>query len=1003
MKSRKILVFMLGAAVLLCWGFAQNRAQAPDRSAQIERLIQRAQMAQLRQAAAARHAVLGAQGASRATGDMPLPGGTPNYFGPEANYAYSPIIRKFVDSLPGLNSPNNLGQMIPIAVPDTITFPGSDYYEIAVKQYTEKMHSDLPATTLRGYVQINRGTANGQNTVAPAPIHYLGPLILAEKNRPVRVKLVNQLPTGSAGDLFIPMDASAMGAGMGPLGGSYTQNRAVIHLHGGLTPWISDGTPHQWVTPAGESTPYPKGVSAQYVPDMWFDASGKPVSAGTPGATNNPGSGAMTYYYTNQQSARLMFYHDHSYGITRLNVYAGEAAGYLLTDPTERALVSSGALPSDQIPLIIQDKTFVDPARIQQQDPTWNWGGAGSLWFPHVYMPNQNPNDPSGASSVGRWDYGPWFWPPVTTLTHPPIKGAYGQMIPGTPTPSMVPEAFMDTPLVNGTAYPYAVVQRKAYRLRILNACNDRFVNLQFFYADPSYQAGFRTGGPGYPGYETEVKMALARPTPNWPLNWPVDGRDGGVPDPILAGPDMIQYGTEGGIMKSPVVIPALPIGYEYFRRSITVLNVSTHSLFLGPAERADVIVDFSGAPDGARLILYNDSPAPVPGFDARLDYYTNDPDQTGTGGAPSTMPGYGPNIRTIMQFRVQGAAAAPAFNLGPLTSALPAAFAQSQPPLIVPNGQYANIQSTSMTFVPGGGTGSVTVPLLPKAIHELFELEYGRMNALLGTELPFTSFNNQTTVPLAYIDPPTETISNGEIQLWKITHNGVDTHAIHFHLFNVQLINRVGWDGTIKPPDDNEIGWKETVRMNPLEDAIVAIRPVAPTLPFSLPDSVRMLDVTTLEGSQTGFSRVDPITGLVITPANRLQNFGWEYVWHCHLLGHEENDMMRPMVFLVPPASPLEVAASVRGTQAVITFRPPEASGGAPSLVYTVTATPGNIQAVGTASPLTIGGLTPGQTYRFTVTAGNKAGNGRGASVSITVPRGGGGNLDKAGSRSDR
>ena len=56
------------------------------------------------------------------------------------------------------------------------------------------------------------------------------------------------------------------------------------------------------------------------------------TTCGTPGATNNPGPGSQTFYYTNQQSARLMFYHDHAWGITRLNVYAGEAAGYLLTD-----------------------------------------------------------------------------------------------------------------------------------------------------------------------------------------------------------------------------------------------------------------------------------------------------------------------------------------------------------------------------------------------------------------------------------------------------------------------------------------------------------------------------------------------------------------------------------------------------------------------------------------------------------------------------------------------
>ncbi len=68
-------------------------------------------------------------------------------------------------------------------------------------------------------------------------------------------------------------------------------------------------------------------------------------------------------------------------------------------------------------PLIIQDKTFVpSPAQMAQQDPTWQydrWGGEGSLWVPHVYMPAQNPGDPSGMSAFGRWMYGPWFWPPA--------------------------------------------------------------------------------------------------------------------------------------------------------------------------------------------------------------------------------------------------------------------------------------------------------------------------------------------------------------------------------------------------------------------------------------------------------------------------------------------------------------------------------------------------------------------------------------------------------------
>ena len=75
----------------------------------------------------------------------------------------------------------------------------------------------------------------------------------------------------------------------------------------------------------------------------------------------------MTFYYTNQQSARLMFYHDHAWGITRLNVYAGEAAGYLITDDTEQvADHARGSSPAadSTIPLVIQDKTFV-PSQAQ--------------------------------------------------------------------------------------------------------------------------------------------------------------------------------------------------------------------------------------------------------------------------------------------------------------------------------------------------------------------------------------------------------------------------------------------------------------------------------------------------------------------------------------------------------------------------------------------------------------------------------------------------------------
>ncbi len=236
------------------------------------------------------------------------------------------------------------------------------------------------------------------NTVAPGTIPFLGPVIVAQGRVhgiqvantqdpgdpvPVRIKFNNLLPTGAGGDLFLPVDETVMGSGQGPTpGAKYKQNRATIHLHGNNTVWLSDGNVHQWITPANESTPYPAGVSARNVPDMAGCAS-------DPNAPLLPGSsGCMTFFYTNAQSARLQFYHDHAMGITRLNVYAGEAAGYVITDAVDQDMINgtnlsgvnrprhpcSRVLPDIGIPLVIQDRTWVDPETIFAQDPTWNSG-----------------------------------------------------------------------------------------------------------------------------------------------------------------------------------------------------------------------------------------------------------------------------------------------------------------------------------------------------------------------------------------------------------------------------------------------------------------------------------------------------------------------------------------------------------------------------------------------------------------------------------------------------
>ncbi len=98
---------------------------------------------------------------------------------------------------------------------------------------------------------------------------------------------------------------------------------------------------------------------------------------------------------------------------------------------------------------------------------------------------------------------------------------------------------------------------------------------------------------------------------------------------------------------------------------------------------------------------------------------------------------------------------------------------------------------------------------------------------------------------------------------------------------------------------------------MNPLEDIVVALQPITPILPWPIANSVRGMDVTAGIGSTGQFTNVNPLTNAPTPTFNALQNFGWEYVWHCHILGHEENDMMRPIIFQVPPAAPLNLAAA--------------------------------------------------------------------------------------------
>ncbi len=162
------------------------------------------------------------------------------------------------------------------------------------------------------------------------------------------------------------------------------------------------------------------------------------------------------------------------------------------------------------------------------------------------------------------------------------------------------------------------------------------------------------------------------------------------------------------------------------------------------------------------------------------------------------------------------------------------------------------------------GNGAQLAIPFQPKGMHDEMNSasfdEWGRMTANLGLEAPGATPLLQNIILFPYVNPPTDNILDSDglpssldvtpiasaadgTQIWKITHNGVDTHPIHFHLYDVQVLNRVTWDNIIMPPDANELGWKDTVRVSPLEDTIVAVRPIVPTLPFAVPDSRRPMN----------------------------------------------------------------------------------------------------------------------------------------------------------------
>jgi spore coat protein A len=362
--------------------------------------------------------------------------------------------------------------IIPPAMPKSGSVDGTDYYEIAVRQFQQQiLPTGMPMTTVWSYGSVNHsGTFN-----------YPAFTIEAKFNIPVRVKWINGLVDSSGNFLphLLPVDPTLHWANPpGGTGGRDTHPTftstpgpysgpvpIVTHLHGGHTTEESDGYAEAWYLPAANNIP------AGFATEGSFYATFKQEFSDKHGVTWEPGS--ATFQYANDQRASTLWYHDHTLGMTRLNVYAGPAGFYLVRGGPDD--LPQGVLPGTkyEIPIAIQDRSF---------------NADGSLFYP---------------SSRAFFDGFPGPYIPDSDIA-----------------PIFNPEFFGNTIVVNGRTWPKLEVEPRRYRFRFLNGCNSRFLILKMVInptakrpetpALPFWQIGSEGGFLPKPVMLQELVMGLA-------------------------------------------------------------------------------------------------------------------------------------------------------------------------------------------------------------------------------------------------------------------------------------------------------------------------------------------------------------------------------------------------------------------------------------------------------------------------------------------------------------
>jgi spore coat protein A, manganese oxidase len=650
------------------------------------------------------------------------------------------------------------------------------------------------------------GYANGQSGTNPSP-QYPGATVEVTKGTAVTVKYVNNLPASPVLRQYLTIDqtihwADPLQQGMqfdpytGPI-------PTVVHLHGAEDQSTSDGVPEAWFTNNG--------------------LHGKGYSTHSPTASNS-----AVYFYPNNQQATTLWFHDHTLGITRINVYSGLAAFYFIRDQFDTGRLDNPLrLPAgnQEVELLIQDRQF---------------DTNGQLLFP------DSANNPSLIDGA-----------PSNTKIHP----------------FWIPEFFGDTMLVNGRTWPFLKVEPRRYRFRIVNGSNARF-----------------------------VRMGL------------VDATSGAT------GPAMYLIGTDGGLLDTPVKLPGLT------EPPTDGTPTPSTRLFLAPSERSDIIIDFAGL-QGKTLTLTNDANVPFPSG-AALD--PADP------------------TRQVMQFQVESINCTDR-TYNPATGA-PLRGGQNQEPVIVRLGN-----PTTGALAPG-----VTPSAKRQLVLFEFEDPNGNGGNTAGTPVIDVINNTKwagrrdgggnTPIPGSASDQNgqglfiTELPRVGSTEVWEFLNTTVDAHPIHIHLIQFQLLSRqavvldpntgqptylTAWgaafpggtfngetaDGTwgpitypagtiipgygppnnyfkpnadgalggnlaftpfltgpVLPPNPSEAGWKDVAKTFPgyVNRYVIRWAPQA----------------TAVNGVQPGQNQFsfDPTVG----PA---------YMTHCHILDHEDNEMMRPYI----------------------------------------------------------------------------------------------------------